>query len=86
MNIPAKHIKQVVDIIAEPLMQIWNKEIVDNKKFPTKLKYADLTPIFKSLECIIVKNYRPVSILPVKYYQYNTTSKIFNYLIYCHCC
>ena len=65
MNIPAKHIKQVVDIIAEPLMQIWNKEIVDNKKFPTKLKYADLTPIFKSLECIIVKNYRPVSILPV---------------------
>ena len=86
MNIPAKHIKQVVDIIAEPLMQIWNREIVDNKKFPTKLKYADLTPIFKSLECIIVKNYRPVSILPVKYYQYNTTSKIFNYLIYCHCC
>ena len=46
-------------------MQIWNNEIVDNMKFPTKLKYADITPIFKKLECIMVNNYRPVSILPV---------------------
>ena len=29
-------------------------------KFPTKLKYADIIPIFKKLECIIVNNYRPV--------------------------
>ena len=65
MNIPSKQIKQVIDIIVKPLIQIWNTEIVDNKKFPSQLKYADLTPIFKSLECIMVKNYRPVSILPV---------------------
>ena len=65
MSIPAKQLKQVAEIIEEPLMQIWNNEIIDNKKFPNKLKYADIAPIFKSLESIIVKNYRPVSILPV---------------------
>ena len=65
MNIPVKQLKQVIDVIVEPLMQIWNNEIVDNKTFPTKLEYADITPIFKGLECIVVKNYRPVSILPV---------------------
>jgi hypothetical protein len=65
MDIPAKQLKQVIQIIVEPLMQIWNNEIIDNRKFPTKLKYADITPIFKSLESIIVKNYRPISILPV---------------------
>ena len=56
MNIPTKQLKKVTEIIEEPLMQIWNNEIVDNMKFPTKLKYADITPIFKKLECIIVNN------------------------------
>ena len=65
MNIPSKQLKQVVDIIMEPLMHIWNNEIINNQKFPTKLKLADITPIFKRLESILVKNYRTVSILPV---------------------
>ena len=65
MNIPTKQLKKVTEIIEEPLMQIWNNEIVDNMKFPTKLKYVDITPIFNKLECIIVNNYRPVNILPV---------------------
>ena len=64
MNIPTKHLKQVTDIIVEPLVQIWNNETIDNMKFPTKLKLADITPIFKKLERILVNNYRPVSILP----------------------
>ena len=64
MNIPTKQLKKVTEIIEEPLMQIWNNEIID-MKFQTKLKYADITPIFKKLECIIVNNYRPVSILPL---------------------
>ena len=64
-NITTKQLKKVTEIIEEPLMQIWNNEIIDNMKFPTKLKYADITPIFKKLERIIVNNYRPVSILPV---------------------
>ena len=70
LNISVKQLKQVIDIIVEPLTSIWNIEIVKNKTFPSALKCADLTPIFKKLECILVKNYRPVSILP-------TVSKIF---------
>ena len=65
LGIPAKHLKQVIEIIVEPLMQIWNIEVIENYKFPTKLKYADISPIFKKLERIHVENYRPVSILPV---------------------
>ena len=47
------------------MAQIWNHEILENEKFPTKLKYADITPIFKKLDCTLKENYRPVSILPV---------------------
>ena len=65
MNIPVKDLKQAVEIISEPLMKIWNEEMVKNKKFPSKLKLADITPIFKKLERILVDNYRPVSVLPV---------------------
>ena len=65
LNIPVKHLKQVIDIIQEPLVQIWNTEIIGKEKFPTKLKYADIKPIFKKLESIYANNYRPVSILPV---------------------
>ena len=46
-------------------MIIWNEEIIKNKKFPKKLKLADLTPIYKKLDNIFVENYRPVSVLPV---------------------
>ena len=74
MNIPAKLLKQVKGIIVEPLIQIWNIEIINNKKFPSKLKYADITPIFKKLDTILKENYRPVSILPV-------VSKIFERLM-----
>ena len=65
MGIPAKHLKQTIDIICEPLMNIWNTEIGQNKQFPTKLKFADISPIFKQFENILVKNYRPVSLLPI---------------------
>ena len=65
LNIPVKHLKQVIDIISEPLVQIWNNEIIENEKFPAKLKCADISPIYKKLESIYEKNYRPVSILPV---------------------
>ena len=74
MNIPTKQLKQVINIVCEPVMHIWNDEIVRNKKYPTKLKIADITPIFKKLENIMVDNYRPVSVLP-------TVSKIFERLM-----
>ena len=64
MNIPAKQLKQTVDIICEPLKSIWNDKVIQNKLFSSKLKLAYIT-IFKTLETILVKNYRPVSILPI---------------------
>ena len=65
MGVPTIQLKNAIDIIAEPLKQIWNNEIIKNKKFATKLKCADISPIFKRLENILKKNYRPVSILSV---------------------
>ena len=47
MNIPVKLLKQVIDVISEPLMKIWNHQVILNKTFPTKLKLADISPIFK---------------------------------------
>ena len=64
-NISAKQLKLVEEVIIAPLVEIWNKEIKGNRTFPSKLKYADLTPVFKKLECVLKENYRPVSILPV---------------------
>jgi hypothetical protein len=48
--------------------------VILNKKFPSKLKLADITPLFKKLENIFKENYRPVSLLPV-------VSKIFERII-----
>ena len=70
MNIPPKQLKQVIGIVGELLRDIWNVEIVQNKIYPANLKLADITPILKKLEKILVDNYRPVSILP-------TVTKIF---------
>ena len=65
MGIPTIHVKEACDILCEPLSRIWNEEMIKNKKFPSKLKLADISPIFKKLENIFVGNYRPVSVLPV---------------------
>ena len=64
-NITAKQLKQVEEIIVDPLELIWNQEIIHNKTFPSKLKCADISSIFKKLDCLLKENYRPVSILPV---------------------
>ena len=65
MNIPTKRLKEVGDIVADVLAQIWNEEIIKNKKFAVELKVADITPLHKKLETISKENYRPVSLLPV---------------------
>ena len=56
-------------------MDIWNIQIVRNKIFPTNLKLADISPIFKKDDATLVKNYRPVSVLPV-------VSKIFERIMH----
>ena len=37
-NIPTKTLKESKFEVAKPLMLIWNTEVVQNKKFPAKLK------------------------------------------------
>ena len=74
MNIPIKQLKEMGDVVSEPLKHIWNEEIIGKQRFPSELKLADISPIFKKLETIHKENYRPVSVLPV-------VSKIFERII-----
>ena len=56
MDIPLGRLKEVADIMVEPVMGIWNNEIILDGKFPSKLKLADVTAIFKKLESITKEN------------------------------
>ena len=69
MGISSKLVIDACDVLCEPLSNIWNDEI-KRKKFPSKLKLADISSFFKKMEDVLVGNYRPISILP-------TISKIF---------
>ena len=44
-DLPVKVLKEHEDIVALPLTEIWNEEIVQNRKFADKLKLADITPL-----------------------------------------
>ena len=74
MSIPPKQLREVVGVVAGPLQGIWNGEILSTRKFPSKLKLADVSPIHKKLQKIVKGNYRPVSVLAV-------VSKIFERII-----
>ena len=56
-NIPTKLLKEVSDICASALNNIWNKEIITQKSFPNNLKLADVTPVFKKEDASLLKNY-----------------------------
>ena len=64
-NIPIKLLKEVSDICAPALNDIWNNEIITQKRFHNNLKLADVTPVFKKVGASLFKNYRPVRVLPV---------------------
>ena len=64
-NIPTKLLKEVSDICAPALNDIWNNEIITQKCFPNNLKRGDVTPVFKKEDALLLKNYRPVSVPPV---------------------
>ena len=52
---PTKLLKEVSDICAPALNDIWNNEIITQKSFnflfPNNLKLADVTPVFKKGFC-----------------------------------
>ena len=81
-NIPAKLLKEVSDICTPALNDIWNYEIITQKWFPNNLKLADMIPLFKKEDASLLKNYRPVSVLPVvsKIYERIMQKQILEYI------
>ena len=56
-NIPTILLKEVADICAPELNDIWNKEIITQKSFPNNLKLADVAHVFKKEDASLLKNY-----------------------------
>ena len=68
-GVNAKLLKDKSDICA-PIVANTLNSCISKGVFPVKLKLADITPIFKLVDSMAKKNYRPVSIL-------NSVSKLF---------
>ena len=62
------------DSLCGPLRLIF-QSCFENGKFPSKWKKANVVPTYKKNNKQLVKNYRPISLLPI-------CGKIFEYLIY----
>ena len=63
-NILAMFIKPVVEFLVSPLTSVINNYIATNN-FPDAWKTAKISPIPKIKQPVELKDYRPVSILPV---------------------
>ena len=68
-DIPTNIIKANSDIVSNHLCKLYNKA-KDEQIYPDSLKIADVVPIHKKEEKTLIKNYRPVSLVP-------TISKLF---------
>ena len=62
-DIPTKIIKENSDIFSNFICQSFNN-MIDVCIFPTSLKLANITPVYKKGSKNSKENYRPVSILP----------------------
>ena len=63
-DIPPKLIKLVRHTLSKPFSIIAHSSFTEGV-FPEKLKFAKVTPIFKSKSKQEIGNYRPISILPI---------------------
>ena len=81
-NISARMIKLCGDTIAEPLSIIF-KNCIQKGIFPKKWKMANVTPIHKKESKNLVKNYRPISLLPLfsKLFEKIIFNDLYSYLI-----
>ena len=73
-NIKASVIKQTCYTMLEPLCYIINMSI-SKGCVPNQLNIAKATPVFKNGDPSLIRNYRPISVLPV-------FSKIYERLMY----
>ena len=62
-EISTKLLRDTVEKVIEPLTYIINKSL-DTGIIPDDLKIAKVIPIYKSSDPSLLKNYRPISLLP----------------------
>ena len=63
-NIPLKVLKTSAMVTAVTLQQLYNQALTTGE-FPSNLKNANVTPVFKKNNPLNKENYRPVSVLPI---------------------
>ena len=73
-NIPPKILRASKEGCFETLADLFNNTLLTSS-FPTELKVADVSPVFKKDDPLKTKSYRPISVLPV-------VSKIFELLLH----
>ena len=73
-NMPACVLKKNLNCIAKPLTHLINLSLT-NGYFPDELKLANVIPIYKACEKMMVTNYRPISLLSI-------VSKVFEKIFY----
>ena len=75
-NIPSDRLKEVSEVTAPCLTNIWNTRIIREDN----LKLANFNHIFKKEDSNLTKNYRPVNVLPVVSKTFERTKT--NHIIY----
>ena len=80
-DIPTKILIGSQDIVCEHLSGIYNNSKSDHK-YPQALKLSDVIPIHKKEETTLMKNYRPVSLIPVvsKLFERDMYNQILSYI------
>jgi sarcosine oxidase/L-pipecolate oxidase len=73
-EVPLNILKISMHFILSPLVYISNKSL-SLGVFPTRLKYSQVSPIFKKGDRTVMSNYRPISLL-------TSFSKIFEKVIF----
>ena len=74
LNIPSKVFKAHSSLLSVPLSALINR-CIESGSFPECLKVAQVLPLFKAKNRLDVKNFRPISLLPL-------VAKIFEKFIY----
>ena len=63
-KISARLVRECADLICVPICDIFNQSI-NQGTFPDDWKYARVSPLYKQGDHGDVKNYRPISVIPI---------------------